>query len=321
MIVLKTYRVGIDLGGTNIKVGIVDENHQILVKLSCSTQAQRPWKQVADDMVHLALQAMEQAGISLDETAGVGVGCPGIIDAENGEVVYSNNLAGWEYLPLGEFLSEQLKLPVKISNDANCAALGECMAGAAKGSTNAVLLTLGTGVGSGIVWNGKVFEGGAGGMELGHTMLICGGEKCTCGRNGCIETYCSATALIRQAKDAAKRFPESQLNSLCRQDLNNMNGKIPFDAAAAGDQVAQAVIHQYIEYLGEAITDVVNIFRPQVVLISGGISREGQVLTEPLNAYVQENAFGGRHLKTPPVRIASLGSDAGIIGAACLVSL
>ncbi|OUN15557.1 ROK family protein [uncultured Allofournierella sp.] len=317
---MKPYKIGIDLGGTNIKAGVVDADNHILVKLSCPTGAQRPWKEVADDIVRLALQALEQAGVSREDCAGVGMGCPGTVNAETGEVIYSNNFANWEYLPLGSYLTESLGMPVKMSNDANCAALGECAAGAAQGSASAVLLTLGTGVGGGVVWDGKVFEGGPGGMELGHTQLIHGGELCTCGRKGCIEAYCSANALIRQAQRAAEADPASLMNQLCGGDLSNMNGKIPFDAAQAGDKTAQAVIDQYLVWLGEAITDMVNIFRPQVVLISGGVCAQGEVLTKPLTEYVQENAFAGRRIPTPPVRIASLGSDAGLIGAACLVS-
>lgn len=316
---MKPYKIGIDLGGTNIKAGVVDADNHILVKLSCPTGAQRPWKEVADDIVRLALQALEQAGVSREDCAGVGMGCPGTVNAETGEVIYSNNFANWEYLPLGSYLTESLGMPVKMSNDANCAALGECAAGAAQGSASAVLLTLGTGVGGGVVWDGKVFEGGPGGMELGHTMLISEGEPCTCGRRGCVEAYCSATALIREAVRAARARPDSLLNTLCRGDLSQMDGKIPFDAAQAGDAAAGAVVERYLRHLGEAVVDMVNIFRPQVVLLSGGVCAQGEVLTAPLTEYVRRYAFASPHLAPPPVRIAMLGSDAGLIGAGCLV--
>jgi len=313
------YRIGIDLGGTNIKAGIVDGENCILAKTSCPTGAQRPWQAVADDMVGLARRLLAENGLAPADCTGVGVGCPGTIDAAAGRVVYSNNLTGWADVPLADYIGRGLGLPVRMSNDANCAALGECAAGAAKGCASAVLLTLGTGVGGGVVWDGKVFEGGPGGVELGHTLLRRGGEPCTCGRKGCIEAYCSATALIRDAVRAARAHPESKLNELCGGDIANMNGKIPFDAAQAGDEAARRVVSDYLAYLGEAVTDMVNIFRPQMVLLSGGICAQGEVLTAPLTAYVQENAFAGARLKTPPVRIAALGSDAGLIGAACLV--
>lgn len=316
---MNKYRIGIDLGGTNIKAAIVDTENHILAKSSCTTGAQRSWQAVASDMIALARTLMDQNGLSSSDCVGVGVGCPGTIDAAAGRVVYSNNLKDWQDVPLAEFISEALGLPVKISNDANCAALGECAAGAAKGCQSAVLLTLGTGVGGGVVWDGKVFEGGPGGIELGHTLLRRGGELCTCGRKGCIEAYCSATALIRDAVRAAQAHPESRLNELCGGDpASNINGKIPFDAAQAGDEAARQVVTDYIEYLGEAVTDMVNIFRPQMVLLSGGVCAQGDVLTIPLTEYVQQKAFAGTLLKTPPVHIAALGSDAGLIGAACL---
>ena len=316
---MSKYRIGIDLGGTNIKAGIVDTENRILAKASCPTGAQRSWQAVAEDMVALVQQLLNEQGIAREDCLGVGVGCPGTIDAAAGRVIYSNNLADWADIPLAEHISRGVRLPVRMSNDANCAALGECAAGAAKGCQSAVLLTLGTGVGGGVVWDGKVFEGGPGGIELGHTLLRRGGELCTCGRKGCIEAYCSATALIRDAVRAAQAHPESRLNELCGGDpAGNMNGKIPFDAAQAGDEAARQVVTDYIEYLGEAVTDMVNIFRPQMVLLSGGICAQGDVLTIPLTEYVQQHAFAGARLKTPPVRIAALGSDAGLIGAACL---
>lgn len=316
---MKNYRIGIDLGGTNIKVGIVDPENRILRKRSCHTLAQRPWQQVADDMVRQSQIVLEEESIAISECQGIGIGCPGSINAATGTVIYSNNLKNWENIPLARYINEKMNLPVQISNDANCAALGECVAGAAVGHNSAVLLTLGTGVGGGVIWDGKVFEGGAGGIELGHTMLKRGGEQCTCGRCGCVEAYCSATALTRDAVRAAKENPNSSLNTLCKGNLQKMNGKIPFDAMKVGDDAAKKVIDTYIEMLGEAITDMVNIFRPEIVLLSGGICAQGETLTRPLTDYVQMNAFAGNRLRTPKVCVAALGNDAGLIGAANLI--
>lgn len=316
---MQNYTIGIDLGGTNIKAGLVDAEHHLIDKTSCPTGAQRPWQAVADDIVALIHVLLKKNSLSLTSCLGVGMGCPGTIDAAAGRVIYSNNLKGWSDIPLADYLEKALSLPVLISNDANCAALGECMAGAAKGYSSAVLLTLGTGVGGGVVWNGTVFEGNAGAMELGHTMLISGGEPCTCGRRGCIEAYCSATALIRDAKRAAQAHPDSLLNQLCGNDLSQMTGKIPFDAAQAGDPAASTVVENYLMYLGDAIVDMVNIFRPEVVLLGGGICAQGDALTVPLTSYLQSHAFAGSLLKTPPVKISTLGNDSGLIGAACLV--
>lgn len=311
------YRIGIDLGGTNIKAGIVDENNHIVEKYSIPTQAQRPWQAVAADMAAAVQTALQKANLTLADCSSVGVGCPGTVDAATGNVPYSNNLT-WENAALGDTLQKALGLPVCVSNDANCAALGEFVAGAAADVDSAVLLTLGTGVGGGVVFDGKIFEGGPGGAELGHTTLIAGGAQCTCGRKGCLEAYASATALVREARNAALQHPESVMHAMCKGNLENMNGRIPFDAARAGDAAGKAVVKQYIEWLGEGIVNMVNIFRPAVVLLSGGICGEGSYLTDPLQAFVQKYAFAGKHAPIPPVLCATLGNDAGIIGAANL---
>lgn len=313
------YRAGIDLGGTNIKAGIVDGNQEIIAEASAPTKAERPYQEVIDDMANLVKKLLERAGIPEKELCGVGIGSPGTIDAKEGVVVYSNNFC-WENVPLVAKMQQHFSCPIRISNDANCAALGEVKAGAARELKNAVLLTLGTGVGGGVILDGQVFEGAhAGGAELGHTSLILGGEPCTCGRRGCVEAYVSATALIRDAKRAAERNPASALNSLCGNDLRNMNGKIPFDAAEAGDAAAKIVVENYLLYLGETIADFVNIFRPDVVLLSGGVCNQGEKLTEPLSRYIREKCFGGERAFVPPVRCAVLGNRAGMIGAANLI--
>lgn len=313
------YRAGIDLGGTNIKVGIVDEKQQILLADAIPTNAKRHYTEIAKDMANLVKDLLERLNLREEALSGVGIGSPGTVDAKNGIVVFSNNIV-WENVPLAEEVGRYFSCPIKISNDANCAALGEVMAGAAKEYKNAILLTLGTGVGGGIVLDGSVFEGAhAGGAELGHTNLIFGGEACTCGRKGCVEAYVSATALIRDAKRAAEKYPLSLLNTLCEGELENMNGKIPFDAAKAGDLAAKEVVENYIMYLGEAITDVVNIFRPDVVLLSGGVCNQKENLTEPVNAYIRKKCFAGEKAFIPLVKCAELGNDAGIIGAANLL--
>lgn len=251
--------------------------------------------------------------------AGIGVGCPGLVDANAGVVRYSNNIS-WENVALVRELGKYFACEIRISNDANCAALGEVRAGAAKDVSNAILLTLGTGVGGGIILNGKVFEGSnAGGAELGHTSLILGGEPCTCGRRGCVEAYASATALIRDAKRAAIADKKSLMNRMCGGKIENMNGKIPFDAALEGDQAAREVVENYYTYLAEAIANYVNIFRPDVVLLSGGICNQGSRLTKPVEEHLSFLCFGGDRAFVPPVRCAVLGNDAGIIGAAGLI--
>lgn len=313
------YRVGIDLGGTNIKVGIVNDTQEILVQDSVPTKTERPYQEVLRDMVNLVMELTKRLGIRPEELSGIGIGSPGTIDAVNGVVIYSNNF-GWENVHIAKELGRYFSCPIRISNDANCATLGEVKAGAARETHNVVLLTLGTGVGGGIVIDGKIFEGAhAGGAELGHTSLVLGGELCTCGRKGCVEAYTSATALIRDAIRAAKSHPESKMNMLCKGDIANMDGKVPFDAAKDGDAIAGEVVNRYIMYLGEAITNFVNIFRPDVVLLSGGICNQGERLTVPLSKYIEKSCFSGEKGYIPEVRCATLGYYAGIIGAANLV--
>ncbi len=314
----KAYRIGIDLGGTNIKAGIVSAENELLASYSCKTLVERPWREVVADMAMAAAKAAQAYGITLADCVSCGVGSPGTVNAENGMVIYSNNF-DWENIPLGETLADLLQIPVKVSNDANCAALGECAAGAAKDVASAVLLTLGTGVGGGVVFGGKVFEGGPGGAELGHTCIVDDGELCTCGRKGCLESYASATALIREASRAAAAHPESSMNALLKEYDGEMNGIIPFSAAQSGDAAAKVVVDNYINWLGKGIVDLVNIFRPEVVLLAGGVCAQGENLTKPLTAIVKEYAFGGARVASPDVKIAALGNDAGILGAANLL--
>lgn len=315
------YRVGIDLGGTNIKVGLVDEHQTLIEEAFAPTRAERPAEEVIADIAALIHELVEKQAIDPEQIAGIGVGCAGLIDAKNGTVPYSNNLA-WEDVAFAELLKKYLHrdCTVRISNDANCAALGEAKAGAAKGVENVVLLTLGTGIGGGVIIDGKIFEGAhAGSVELGHTSLVCGGEPCTCGRKGCVEAYVSATALIRDAERAVKNAPDSLMNRMMEENEGQMNGKIPFDAMQQNDAAATEVIQRYFDYLAETIANFVNIFRPDIVLLSGGMCNQGKNLTDPLNERLKHLCFGGDKSFIPPVACASLGNLAGILGAANLI--
>lgn len=314
----KKYRIGIDLGGTNIKVGIVNAENEIIGRHSIQTNVNRPYTDIIADMAYAVTYALESEGISEAECEKIGIGSPGTIECSSGVVVYSNNF-GWKDIPLREELSRYFKLPIYISNDANCAALGEVVAGAAKGCKNAVLLTLGTGVGSGIILDGKVFEGGhAGGAEFGHSVLVVDGEPCTCTRKGCFEAYASATALIRDTKRAALNDENSQIHKICENNLDNINGLTPFTAAKENDPAAKKVVENYIQYLSEGIAYLINLFRPDKVLLSGGVCNQGEVLTIPVNEQVKKLCFGGEEVYIADVERASLGNDAGIIGAAAL---
>lgn len=314
----KKYRIGIDLGGTNIKVGLVDDENRLVAKKSAKTGASRHYTEVVADIAATTNALLAQQGIGIDEVLKIGVGSPGLIDHANGVVAFASNF-GWNDVPLLAELARYFDKPMRLSNDANVAALGETIAGAAKGARHVVMLTLGTGVGGGVVVDKRVQEGGnAGGMELGHATIQVDGALCTCGHRGCIEAYASATGLARMAREAAQANPQSLLWEMCAGDLTRMNGAIPFKAARKGDASAQGVVDMYIKYLGEACINIVNVWRPEKILLGGGISNEGAPLLNPLNAYVRAGCFAGEKGYIAPIEVAALGNDAGIIGAAAL---
>lgn len=309
------YYAGIDLGGTNIKCGIVDEEGRIIIQESVPTHSEKGFFYVTETMTDLVIKLARETKI---DVKAVGVGSPGMIDGERGVVVYSNNLA-WQKISLAAELKNRLRIPIRITNDANAAAYGEYACGEGKQYDSIVLLTLGTGVGSGIVLNGKLFEGSEGaGSELGHAVIRACGEKCACGRRGCLEQYVSATALIRQTRRAMEKDKTSALWQLCGGNSANINGKTAFDGKRAGDKTALKVVGNYIRYLAEGIANIANVIRPQAVLLGGGISAEGAYLTEPLQKRVNKLMLG--HGRYAPVKIlaATLGNDAGLVGAAML---
>jgi len=315
----KQVAVGIDLGGTAVKLGLVDASYEVLARTSIPTNKERPYGQVIADMGNATAKLLAENGYSTADCLGAGVGSPGIIDSQNGVVLYSNNIC-WEHVPLAKELQKYLPVPVFVQNDANCMTLGEVLKGAGKGYRNAVFLTLGTGVGGGVVIDGKIFEGGhSGGAELGH--IKCGSEKrrCTCGRYDCLEAYASATALIGDAKEMARQHPDSMLWELCGHDLEAMNAKMPFDAADAGDACGKTLVENYISYLADGITDLANIFRPDIIVLGGGVCAQGEKLAKPLNRHLHGNCFGNAVTYIPQVVIAKNGNLAGLIGAAGLV--
>lgn len=314
----KKHHIGIDLGGQSVRAGIVNENNEIIAVASRPTGSERTGEEIVENMISAIEEALNTAGLATTDCASIGAGCPGLVDAQAGSVVYTPNL-NLGGVPLAALLESALGLPVYLSNDANCAALGEVCAGAAKGCKNAVMVTLGTGLGGGFVIDGKLFEGGGpGGAELGHTTLIAGGETCSCGRKGCFEAYTASPALTRQAREAALANPESILNKLGGEGLKDLAPPHVFEGAKQGDAAAQSVLEQYIKYLGEGIVNIVNIFRPDKILLSGGISGAGDALTIPLNAYVQKSSYAGSLVPVPVIETASLGNNAAIIGAANL---
>lgn len=311
---------GIDLGGTFVKCGIVDETGRILAKKSVPTGKERPYREIVRDMAEAVKELAEGLSLSLSDLRGAGVGSPGTVDSARGTIVYSNNIR-WENVPLGPALSELLGMPVSVTNDANAAALGECFCGAGAGYRDVVLVTLGTGVGGGIVIGGKLYEGGrSAGTEIGHEVIRAGGERCTCGRRGCFEAYASATALIRKTVRAMERHPESALHALAPSP-EAVDGKTAFDGLRMGDRTAKRVVAEYVRDLAEGLANVANVFRPQVILLGGGICKEGETLLAPLRRQFEARLYGGGGYAPVALAVASLGNDAGLCGAARLAMM
>ena len=307
------YYIGIDLGGTNIAAGLVSEEGKILIQDSVPTRSERPAEEIVKDMAELSKKLIKEYGITEKDVKSVGVGCPGSIDFENGVVVYSNNIK-MDHFPLAAEFRKTLDLPIKIDNDANCAAMGEYVA-TGENCSSFIFVTLGTGVGGGIVLNGQMLRGfnGAGG-EIGHMTLIMDGEPCTCGKNGCWESYASVTALIRQTKEAAEKNPQSLMNKLIEEE-GRVSGRTSFEAAKAGDEAAKAVVEQYAKYVAEGIVNIENIFQPDIIAVGGGISREGDYLLEPVREIVAKKGYN-KYMEKTKIVTAKLFNDAGIIGAA-----
>lgn len=311
------YFIGIDLGGTNIAAGVVSQDGQLLCKASLPTGARRPAGEIVADMARAAEQCLAASGLDKNQIEALGVGVPGAIDNDTGMVLFTANL-DWRSLPLARMLRELLDLPVYLGNDADCAALGEALAGGAQDFESALMITLGTGIGGGLVSHRKLFTGWSGvGIEPGHFTLVAGGVQCGCGNRGCFEAYASATALIRQTREAMITHPDSALWNFA-DSVEQVNAKTVFDAAAVGDAVAQTVVDQYEEYLAAGIGGIVNLFRPHAVILGGGVSNQGENLLVPLRKKLKKYCYASQYIAPPQVVKATLGNDAGIIGAALL---
>lgn len=315
------YKLGIDLGGTNIVAGIVDENYKIIATAKRKTNCPRPAEEIADDMAAVALEAIENAGLKKEDIESAGVGSPGAIDPVNGVVTYANNLSFFG-VKLAEMLKSRTGIDFYLENDANAAAYGEFIAGAGKGTKDFVMITLGTGVGGGVIIDGKIYAGSNyAGTELGHVVVTMDGEMCSCGRQGCWEAYASATALIRQTKQAMIKYPDTIMWDMVKGDINAVNGLTAFDAMRKGDEAGKQVVDKYIYYISVGVANNINIFQPEVFCIGGGISKEGDNLIVPVKKYVEGDNYARNLKKKAIIKTAELGNDAGIIGAAFLSDL
>ena len=315
------YYLGIDLGGTNIAAGVVNENYEIIGRGKMKTNAGRSDDLILDDMAEAARMAVKDAGLELKDIASVGVGSPGSVNPYTGVIATSTNL-GFSNLPMGKMLKERLGFNCYLENDASAAAYGEFIAGAGVGTKNFVAITLGTGVGGGIIIDGKLFSGAnlAGG-ELGHTVIVMDGAQCTCGRKGCWEAYASATGLIHLTQAAMQSNKNSVMWELAEGKLENVNGRTAFDAMRKNDEAGRAVVELYIRYVACGLINTINTFQPEIICIGGGISKEGDNLLIPIQKIVEAERFSKNVENQTQVKIAKLGNDAGIIGAAFIFRL
>lgn len=315
------YHIGIDLGGTNIAVGVTDDEFNIIGRGKRKTPAGAQSDGILKEMAKAARQAVENAGLAMSDIDDVGIAAPGTVNPKTGYIEYSNNIKFKNY-PAADRLKELLSVEkCYIANDANAAAYGELLAGAGKGCKDFVAVTLGTGVGSGIILDGKILTGSNfAGAEIGHSYIIAGGEKCTCGNCGCWESYASATALKRQTAQAMKNHPESLMWEIAGS-LDKVDGKTAFDAMRKNDPAAKEVVDNYIRYVAIGIVNVINIFQPEFVCIGGGICNEKDTLLAPIREFVDAHDYNRDPSVRTKICTAVLGNDAGIIGAAGLFKL
>ena len=311
------YYIGVDLGGTNIACAVVTREGELLGKASIPTNLPDTPAAIARHIADCCLMAIEDSGCDPDDVVSVGIGTPGIANAETGIVEYSCNL-DFHNTPLVQMVEAHLHKPIYLENDANAAALGEYVAGSGKGSHSLVAITLGTGVGGGVVLNNRLLTGfNYAGAEIGHFVMVMDGEPCTCGRKGCFESYCSATALIRQTRRAMEANPRSLLWQVART-LDLVDGRTVFDAMRLGDATARKVFDAYVKYLACGLTSIINIIQPEVLCVGGGICNQGETLLAPVREIIRQEDYARDSLRHTKLIRATLGNDAGIIGAALL---
>ncbi len=309
--------IGIDVGGMSIKCALLDEYGKISARKTIVTDTNKDGLQIIDDIAKMVNSIIEETSLKVEDISGVGLGFPGSVYDEKGEVRYCCNI-NMIRTPVVKVLKEKTRIKnIKISNDANCAVLGETYFGAAKGAKDVLLVTVGTGIGTGIIVDGRLLRGNrSAGAEGGHITINIGGVECGCGKKGHFEAYASTTALIEQTQKTAQKHPESILNEIIKKD--GLDGKTLFKAMECDDKAAISTFKRYIKYLGTGLVNLANIFYPEIIIIGGGISKEGDKLILPLQRYVSKNVYGAKFNPKIKVVAAELKNDAGIVGAAAL---
>ncbi len=308
-------RIGIDVGGTKIAAGLVDDCGKILYKTTCTTVKNLGSERVITDILGLIHEIKEKN--KTYRVDGIGIGIPGAVDAEK-QMVYACGNVPLSGVDIKGILERETGVTVTIGNDANCAALGELLFGFEDKLSNAIMVTLGTGIGGGIIFNRKIYSGSSGSAgEFGHISIKMNGKKCECGARGCFEQYASATALIEQTKKAMFENKNSALWEIVNGDITAVNGKTVFEGVSASDIVAKKILSQYIKYLSIGIKNLIRCFEPQVVIIGGGVSAAKDLLLTPLKQELDKIFPRLKSINTKIVT-AKFGNDAGILGAAFL---
>jgi glucokinase len=310
--------IGIDIGGSHISAGLVNQDGKIISRAEVPNNSRRDYKEISKDLADLCKQLMDSANLSLKDIQSIGVGIPGSCNDKIGESIYANNL-NLSHAPIRAEFQKYIPYPIHIENDANCAALAENYFGAAKGASISITITLGTGIGAGIVIDNKIFSGfNSCGSELGHSVIVVDGPLCTCGRNGCFEVFSTTQGLIRIAEDLLKNNKNSDIFKQVNGDLSKINGKIIFDAVRNQDKIAEEILSIYLKYLSEGIVNIENFLMPEVIVLGGSISKSGDIFLEPLKKLVAKKVYAGNRIPHADIRLAQLENDAGIIGAAML---
>lgn len=309
--------VGFDVGGTGVQVGVVNEKGEILCKGNMVTRTDIPVTEQIKAMADCALDTIARSGYTLDDVKSLGAGLPGVVDPRTGHIAFCPNL-GWQDVDFAGEMRKHIDKPVLMDNDATVAALAENVAGVSAGAHSSVFLTLGTGVGGGIVLGGKVWSGAHGiGSEIGHMVIELDGKLCNCGNRGCLERYCSATAIILAAREAIGQYHNSAILAKAEGDPMKINAKMVFDAAKEGDELGMLLFRDYVKALAHGIVGIINVIDPEVIALGGGVSRAGAFLLDALREEVARLVLY-KSMPYARIELAKLGPDAGIIGAAML---
>jgi glucokinase len=313
------YVIGVDLGGTNIVVGAVAEDGSEDVAMrSEPTRSEEGANGVVERIVRMVETAiretMELKGATRADVVGVGVGAPGPLDRERGMVLTTPNL-GWQNFPLRDAIGDRVHLPVKLDNDANCATLGEWWLGAAKGGRNVVGVTIGTGIGGGLILDGRLYHGSSDvAGEIGHTTIDVTGRRCKCGNYGCLEAYASGPSIAERAREQMDGDRDSIMYALVEGEVEKLTAAIVYDAAKRGDATALEVVRETARFLGAGIANLLNVYNPDVVVIAGGVTQAGETLFEPLRREVRKRAFAAA-VEACRIVPGSLPGNAGVVGA------